>query len=104
MSPLVLKVPMIVSDFVNEDTDDITDIETFNYQVIGYFFFNPAEVITIHQSEMLLNGEMTNYSVINLKSEETIRVVMTPEDFLRTVIQSFNDKGNPVQFDKSIFN
>jgi len=104
MSPLVLKVPMIVSDFVNEEPDSDTDVETFNYQVIGYFFFNPAEVVTIHQAEMLLNGQMTPYSVINLKSEEAVRVVMTPEDFLRTVIQSFNDKGNPVQFDKSIFN
>jgi len=104
MSPLVLKVPMIITEYVNTEPDDYTDTETFDYQVIGYFFFNPAEVITIHESEMLLNGEKTPYSVIQLKSEEIVRVAMTPEEFLRMIIQSFVDKGEQVTIDKSVLN
>lgn len=104
MSPLVLKVPMIVTDFVNESPDNDRDFETFDYQVIGYYFFNPMEIITIHKSEMMLNGEMTPYTVIQLKGEETVRIAMTPEDFLRMIIQSFSDRDGLLSIDKSVLN
>jgi len=122
MSLILLKVPLVLSDLVssdfaheeevhpcqmmaNEDMDELDgEVDNpkhympFYYTKIGYFTFNPREVLYLHEEEMLLNGMSTKCTYIQYKDSDTrcFRLAISPEEFIRLITPYYTGKYSPI--------